>query len=281
MASISINTNVLSIGMQNRLSQTTKELAASMERLSTGKKINSAADGAAQLSISTQLNAQISGNTIAQNNVQQGVLSLDQADASLQLINTNLTKIRDLAVEASNGIYSQEQRNALAAEAQEYVNQINTIAQTTTFNGLNILDGSITELKIQTGANAADRMDISNAFVNSSASALGITASAITNAFSSAANANAFITNIDSAIAQTSSHLASVGAYSHSLNSTLENLAVKQTNLESSNSLIMDVDYANEVSKYLHLEILQQTNASLLSQANIQPSLAYTLLQSI
>jgi len=275
---IDLNTNVLSLALQNNLAKTTRALVSSMEKLSTGNKINHAADGAAQLALSTKLSSQISGTAVAQDNVQQGMLALNQADSGLQSINENLTKIRDLAVQASQGTYSQDQRDAMKLEAQGYLDQINTIATGTSFNGLNLLDGSLTSLNLQVGANTGDTMDISNAFVNSQSSTMGLTSAALNTAFSSASNANAFIATVDSAITQTSSHLSTVGAVSNSLNSVLDNLAIKEVNLESSKSLIMDVDYASEISKYVQLQILQQTNASLLAQANLQPSIALNLL---
>jgi len=278
MGSISLETNMLSIVMQNNLAKTNKALASSMEKLSTGKKINSAADGAAQLAISTKLSAQISGTTVAKDNTEQGISMLNQTDADLQTINKSLNKIRDLAVQASNGTYTQEQRNAMAVEAQGYVDQINNLAASSSFNGIKLLDGSTTDLTLQIGANSGDTMDISSAFVDSSGSALGLTSSVITTAFSSAENANAFISTVDSAISTTNSHLSTVGSYANSLSSTLDSLAVQQTNLEASQSTLIDVDYAKEVSNYTKLQILQQIDASLLAQANTQPALAYTLL---
>ncbi len=276
--SIDLNTNVLSLTLQNNLAKTTRALMASMEKLSTGNKINHASDGAAQLALSTKLTSQISGTAIAQDNVQQGMLALNQADSAFQSISANLTKIRDLAVQASQETYSQDQRDAMKLEAQGYLNQIDTIATGTSFNGINLLDGTLSSLKLQVGANSGDVMDISNAFVNAQGSTMGLTAAALTTAFSSATNANAFIATVDSAITQTSSNLSTVGATSNSLNSVLDNLAIKQTNMEASKSLIMDVDYASEISKYVQLQILQQTNVSLLSQANLQPSIALNLL---
>ena len=268
MADISISSNLLSVVLQQNLSKTTKALNKSMERLSTGKKINSAADGAADLSISKKLSSQISGTIVAQNNVQHGILMMNQADSGLNSINQNLAKIRDLAVKAASGTYSQEERDAMALEAQGCVDQINNIAKSTSFNGLTLLDGSITDLKLQVGANTSDTLNVKDAFVNSSASSMGITTNTIRTAFASPESANAFIAKVDSAITKTSSHLATVGAYSNSLNSTLDSLRVKEQNLTASNSLIMDVDYAKEISNYIQLQILQQANISLLSQAN-------------
>ena len=278
MQGISLNTNVLSLLMQNQLAGTNGALSSSMEKLATGYKINHAKDGAAQLALSEKLQAQISGTKVAQENVQHGQLALDMADSSLQNINNNISAIRDLLVEAANGTYSQEQRNALALEAQGYLEQINSIAQQTSFNGLNLLDGSVTELKLQVGANAGEVLDISKAFTSADASTLGLKATELANAFKSASAASSYIETVDKAVDKTATQLASVGAYANSLDSTLENLAIRQTNLESSNSLIMDVDYASEVSKYVQLQILQQAGVSLLSQANTMPTLALSLL---
>lgn len=278
MQGISLNTNVLSLMLQNQLSSTNGSLTSSMEKLATGYKINHAKDGAAQLALSEKLQAQISGTAVAQANVQHGQLALEMADSSLQNINNNITKIRDLVVEAANGTYSAEQREALALEAQSYMQQIDSIASGTEFNGLKLLDGTLTDLKLQVGANKGDVLDISDAFGDAGASALGLTATALQNAFASADAASNFIDTLDSALDTTASQLASVGAYANSLDSTLENLAVRKTNLESSNSLIMDVDYATEISNYVQMQILQQAGVSLLSQANTQPMLALSLL---
>lgn len=279
MLGVSVATNTLSLLMQANLGKTTNSLSKSMERLSTGKKINSASDGAAELSISEKLSSQISGTIIAQENVQHGMLMLNQADSALQSINSNLTKIRDLAVKASNGTYSQAERDAMKVEAQGYMEQINNIAQTTSFNGIVMLDGSATGVKLQVGANMSETLDISDAFIESTASALGVSAGSINTAFSSAEKANEFLATVDEAMAKTSSRLATVGSYSNSLTSTLENLNVKEMNLSASRSLIMDVDYAKEISKYVQLQILQEVDASLLTQANTQPAIALGLLK--
>ncbi len=278
MPSIDVSSNLLSLVIQNNLSKTTRLFESSMEKLSTGKKINHAADGAAQLAISQKLQAQISGTTIAQENVQQGKLLLNQADNSLQQINENILKIRDLALKASNGTLSQDERDLLKIEAQGYADQITNIAQSTKFNNLTLLDGSLTSLKLQIGANANETLDISSAFTSASATTLGLTSSAITSAFASADAANTFISTVDSAITTTSTKLSVVGSYSNSLDSTLDNLAVRQENFEASNALIMDVDYAKETSNYIQLQILQQAQISLLSQANMQPSYALSLI---
>ncbi len=278
MPSIDLNTNLPSLVLQNYLSKTTSLLNSSMEKLSTGKKINHAADGAAQLAISEKLQSQISGTAVAQENVQQGKLALNQADSSLQQINENVIKIRDLALQAANGTISQDQRDALKIEAQGYFDQINSIAQGTSFNGLNLLDGSLTSLKLQVGANSGETMDISKAFTSAEASTLGISADALAAAFTSADSASAFLSTVDSAMTKASSQLSVVGAYSNSLDSTLESLAIKKENYEASKATIMDVDYAKEVSNYVQLQILQQAQISLLSQANTLPSYALTLL---
>ena len=279
MPSIDVNTNYLSLVLQNQLTSTTKLLNSSMEKLSTGKKINHAADGAAQLAISSKMQAQISGTKIAQENTQQGKLMLDQADSSLQQINENLVKLRDLAVQASNGTLSSDERAILQIEAQGYIDQINAIAKDTEFSGLTLLDGSLTDLKLQVGANKGDTLDISKAFTDASASAMGLTSTVLNTAFSSATNASKFIETVDAAVTTTSTKLATVGAYSNSLDSTLEALAVRQINYEASNAEIIDVDYAAEMSKYVQLQVLQQAQISLVSQANMMPSYALSLLQ--
>lgn len=278
MLSIDLNTNLMSLMMQSNLNKTTNLLSSSMEKLSSGKKINSAADGAAQLAISEKLSAQISGTAVAQENVQQGKLMLDQADSSLQKINDNLSAIRDLAVQAANSTLSQDERDMLKIEAQSRMEQINSIAQSATFNDVQLLDGTVTSFQLQVGANSDNVMDISKALVNAEASSYGLTSAVINTAFSSATNASSFIDTIDTAMSSVASNLATVGAYSNSLDSTLDNLAIKQINLEASHAEIIDVDYASELSNYLQLQILQQAQVSLLSQANTQQTFALSLL---
>ncbi|MDD3766509.1 MAG: flagellin [Eubacteriales bacterium] len=277
MKGIVINTNMASELMQNSLRKATNDLLKSMEKISTGKKINSAADGAADLAIATGFFAQSQGSAVARENAQQGILLLQQADTALQkVIDDNLVKIRNLAVEAADETYTQDQRDLLKAEAQGYVDEINRLSQSTSFNGVKLLDGSATKMQLQIGANSSDTLEISSALTKIDATTLGV--SNLNDAFSSAQKANEFIGTVDSAIKKTSLQLSKVGAYDNSLNSAIDSLDTKILNMDSAYSQVMDADIAKEMMNYTKNLLLRDVSAYLEGQANIMPAQALKLL---
>ena len=151
--SIVVNTNVSSFIVQRSLSNATQGIGKSLERLSSGYRINRAGDDAAGLSISEALKAQARGSDVAASNAQTGVNLLQTAEGDLAIIQDNLQRIRDLAVQASNGTNGQTERDAIKSEVEQRVNEINRIANSSSFNNIQLLDGSKTDLSLQIGAN--------------------------------------------------------------------------------------------------------------------------------
>lgn len=276
--SIVVNTNVASLMVQRNLSKATSSLQTSMQRLSTGMKINNAGDDAAGLALSEKINGQLSASDVCKNNAQTGINMLNIADGDLDIINQNLQRIKDLAVQSANGVYSDSERLSMDQEVQLRIEEINRIASSSTFSDVNLLDGTIADMKLQIGTGsdeAQNTIDISDAFQEATATALGVTADA---SISTAANARAMIDLIDTAVNNISTRRSVIGASVNRLNSTVDRLDVRKENLQSTYSTIRDTDIASESTNLTKQQILQQSAATLLQQANQTPALALTLI---
>lgn len=276
--SIVVNTNVASLMVQRNLSKATSSLQTSMQRLSTGMKINNAGDDAAGLALSEKINGQLSASDVCKNNAQTGINMLNIADGDLDIINQNLQRIKDLAVQSANGVYSDSERLSMDQEVQLRIEEINRIASSSTFSDVNLLDGTIADMKLQIGTGsdeAQNTIDISDAFQEATATALGVTAVA---SISTAANARAMIDLIDTAVNNISTRRSVIGASVNRLNSTVDRLDVRKENLQSTYSTIRDTDIASESTNLTKQQILQQSAATLLQQANQTPALALTLI---
>ena len=276
--SIVVNTNVASLMVQRNLSKATSSLQTSMQRLSTGMKINNAGDDAAGLALSEKINGQLSASDVCKNNAQTGINMLNIADGDLDIINQNLQRIKDLAVQSANGVYSDSERLSMDQEVQLRIEEINRIASSSTFSDVNLLDGTIADMKLQIGTGSDEdqnTIDISDAFQEATATALGVTAGA---SISTAANARAMIDLIDTAVNNISTRRSVIGASVNRLNSTVDRLDVRKENLQSTYSTIRDTDIASESTNLTKQQILQQSAATLLQQANQTPALALTLI---
>lgn len=276
--SIVVNTNVASLMVQRNLSKATSSLQTSMQRLSTGMKINNAGDDAAGLALSEKINGQLSASDVCKNNAQTGINMLNIADGDLDIINQNLQRIKDLAVQSANGVYSDSERLSMDQEVQLRIEEINRIASSSTFSDVNLLDGTIADMKLQIGTGsdeAQNTIDISDAFQEATATALGVTTGA---SISTAANARAMIDLIDTAVNNISTRRSVIGASVNRLNSTVDRLDVRKENLQSTYSTIRDTDIASESTNLTKQQILQQSAATLLQQANQTPALALTLI---
>ena len=276
--SIVVNTNVASLMVQRNLSKATSSLQTSMQRLSTGMKINNAGDDAAGLALSEKINGQLSASDVCKNNAQTGINMLNIADGDLDIINQNLQRIKDLAVQSANGVYSDSERLSMDQEVQLRIEEINRIASSSTFSDVNLLDGTIADMKLQIGTGsdeAQNTIDISDAFQEATATALGVTAGA---SISTAANARDMIDLIDTAVNNISTRRSVIGASVNRLNSTVDRLDVRKENLQSTYSTIRDTDIASESTNLTKQQILQQSAATLLQQANQTPALALTLI---
>lgn len=276
--SIVVNTNTTSLMVQRNLSKATSNLATSMQRLSTGMKINNAGDDAAGLALSEKINGQLSSSDVCKNNAQTGLNMLSIADGDLDVINQNLQRIKDLAVQSANGVYSDEERLSMDQEVQLRLEEINRIADSSTFSDVNLLDGSIADMVLQIGAGSdidQNTIDISGAFQEAHVSSLGIQADA---SVSTVDAARTMIDAIDAAVNNISSRRSIIGASMNRLDSTIDRIDIRKENLQSTYSTIRDTDIAAESSELTKQQILQQSAATLLQQANQTPSLALTLI---
>ena len=275
--SIVVNTNTTSLMVQRNLSKATSSLATSMQRLSTGMKINNAGDDAAGLALSEKINGQLSSSDVCKNNAQTGLNMLSIADGDLDVINQNLQRIKDLAVQSANGVYSDEERLSMDQEVQLRLEEINRIADSSSFSDMNLLDGSIADMVLQIGAGSdidQNTIDISGAFQEAHVSSLGIQADA---SVSTVDAARTMIDAIDEAVINISSRRSIIGASMNRLDSTIDRIDIRKENLQSTYSTIRDTDIAAESSELTKQQILQQSAATLLQQANQTPSLALTL----
>ena len=282
---LTINTNLGSLVVQKNLDKATQALNRSIERMTTGYKINSAGDDPAGYAVATKMDTQLSSISVAQDNVAIGSSLLSTAESNYDLITTHLQRIRALTEEAANGTYSQDSIDAIKAEVGARWDEIDRIAASTEFNGIKILDGSKTtgitlQIGIDSSANSRLVLDAS-LFANSSAQTLtgNVQKTTFTGYFTvGGANYGTALTAIDTALATVTTRQTQIGAMQNRLDSAADALEVQYSNVTSSLSTIRDADVAAESSEYIKAQILQQASASLLSTANQTPSIALNLI---
>jgi len=283
MSGIIVNTNLPSMMVQRNLNTATSKLNSAIERMTTGYKINRAADDAAGLYIASGLDTQIRGSEICESNLQTGINILQIAEGDLTLIQDHVSRIRDLATQAASDYYTTDARNAMASEAQARYDEINRLASASNFNGLTLLDGNTalaSGLRLQVGPNAPEATNaitVTGVFESAKATDLGIT-STISDVFSTASQAAAFLTECDTAINDITNRRSTIGAIQNRLESAYNSLTIQVENLSAAKSTIMDADIAKESSEYTKQQILQQAASSLLVQANQAPSIALNLI---
>ena len=292
---ITVNTNMSSIIVQQNLNKATTGMNTAMERMSTGLRINSSADDAAGMAVATKLDYKVGSLAVAQDNGQMGASLLDTAEGVLNVMNSNLTRIRDLTEQAANGTYGSDALEAIATEVSARLDEITRVAQTTEFNGINLLSGTQTtaiNLQVGIGTTTNDIIALdSKLFANAKASALlgsytpsggsaitDYTADNVKLVYASDAKARGFLTNIDAAIKNVTDRKTLIGGNQQRIISAMETAQVMQTNLTSASSLIKDADIAEESSNYIKNQILQQASATLLATANQSPSIAVNLV---
>jgi flagellin len=277
-----INTNVASLNAQRFLTQNTSALDKSMERLSSGYRINKAGDDAAGLALSEKLRAQIRGNQKALDNVQDGINVLNIADGAMQGITDYLQRMRELAVQAGNDTYNTSQRSAMKAEIDQLASGITQISDSTQFNGVFLLTGTApaSSMRLQIGANAVsgvDTLDVGGqgVFNDIDATALSVNALFV----DTGTNALTSIAALDTAISTLNTRRGNIGALTNRLEATANNLSSIVENTAASESRIRNVDVAMESARLTRNQILQQASAAMLSQANQAPQLALQLLR--
>jgi flagellin len=255
-----INQNIAAINSYRNLSTTEGQLGKSLEKLSSGFRINRAADDAAGLVISESLRSQIGGLKVATRNAQDGVSFVQTAEGALTEVHSMLQRMRDLSVQAVNGTNSAEARSAADAEVQQLVAAINDIATKTQFNGIFVLDGSSATVSFQVGASTGDTLDV--ALSDMQSAALGVDALDLTD--TAADNIGA----VDAAIVLVSTFRGELGASQNRLEHTIANLGVTVENLTASESRIRDTDMAQEMVAFTRAQILSQAGTAMLAQAN-------------
>ncbi len=278
-----IQNNVEAFNTHRQLTATSVQASKSMEKLSSGYRINRAADDAAGLAISEKMRGQIGGLAQAQRNAQDGISLVQTAEGALTEVHSMLQRVRDLKVQYSNGTLSDDDKVAIASEVAQIALEVKDIVDETKFNG-NSLFGSAT-YTFQVGANDSESITTTSAQMSGTIAAGGL--SGLTNitdaaGASTALNAGgnlATLATIDSAIKNVSSTRANFGAVQNRLEHRLNSLATYQENLTASESRIRDVDMAAEMTKFTKLNILQQAGTSMLAQANQAPQGVLSLLR--
>ncbi len=267
-----VNTNVPSLTAQRNLAAVTGRLQGNFARLSSGLRIATAADDAAGLGVSERMRSQIRSYAVAGRNAQDGISLAQTAEGAMGEISNNLTRMRELAVQSANGTLTTTDRATLDTEFQALITEIGRVASDTTFNGVNLLDGSTSSLDIQVGIDSGDTISVS--LSSATTSALGIGSLSVT----STTNASAALATIDTAINTVSTNRGALGAAQNRLNSVVASIANSRENLSAAESRIRDVDVASETADLTRNSILQQAATSVLAQANVQPQLALSLL---
>ncbi len=275
--SLRINTNVASINAQRNLANTTMKLNKSLERLSSGLRINRAGDDAAGLAISENLKSDIRAYEQSARNAADGISMIQVAEGALGEVSDILIRMRELAQQASNETLGASERGYLNDEFDAMSLEINRISDNTEFNGSQLLDGTAAaDLEIQVGLAAGDVITVDFS-TDTDTTGLGIAAADLSGVDGD--NAQAAITMIEGAISSLSGYRAGFGAGQTRLESAIRSVNNAVENLSAANSRIRDVDIASEMSAMTSSQILQQAGVSVLTQANMTPQMALMLLQ--
>jgi flagellin len=273
-----INTNLQSLNAQRNLNTSQSSLATSIQRLSSGLRVNSAKDDAAGLAIANRMDAQVRGMNVAIRNANDGISLAQTAEGALGKVTDMLQRMRELAVQSNNATNSSSDRVSLNQEFQQLSSEISRTLAGTTFNGTTILN-SATTLTFQIGAGtntATDQMSISTANIPAGSGVAAVIVS--TASITGTAGATAAMTSIDTALDEVNSARATFGAMQNRFESIISNLQVGAENQAAARSRIMDADFAAETAALTRAQILQQAGTAMLSQSNQVPQQVLSLL---
>jgi flagellin len=270
--SLRIQNNVEAFNAHRQLTGTSAKLSKAMERLSSGYRINRAADDSAGLAISEKLRAQIGGLGQAQRNAQDAVSLVQTAEGAMAEVHAMLQRVRDLAVQFNNGTLSTSDKASITGEVAQLCAEISTIGANTRFNGIALLTGS-SNITFQVGAEDGETLAVAGIQLFGSGSTYQVDSTIFT--FSGAVT----LASIDAAIQNVADARSTFGSVQNRIEHTLNNLASYQENLQASESRIRDVDMAAEMVNFTKLQILQQAGTSMLAQANQLPQSVLTLLR--
>jgi flagellin len=278
---LSILTNISAMQTHQNLLASSNAVSQSMQRLSSGLRINNAADDAAGYAISQGLTAQVNGLDQASRNVGDAVSMVSTAESSLNNVQSMLQRVRELAVQYQNGSLQASDKTAIQGEVDQLTSEITRQRSAVSFNGQNLLDGNAGTVGIgvtfQVGANASDTLTASFGDIQS-AMATGFDWTSTGSVFSLSSLGSAALGDLDTAIKNVSGQAATLGAVQNRLQYTADAISATETNLSASNSRIKDVDMASEMTKMTQEQILQQAGTSMLAQANAAPQMVLKLL---
>jgi flagellin len=275
---ITMNTNAASLSVQNALQQTNRAMQSSITRLSSGMRVNSAADDAAGLAVSENLKAQLGGFQQAVRNAHDGVGILQTAESAYQTVSDTLVRMRELAVQSASDGLTDTERGYLNTEFSALAGEIDCISAVTEYNGQNLLDGTagdgsgLMTFQVGTRNSASNQITVTMADTDTAALAIG------GQNISSLTDAQGAIDQVDAAINTINGRRATLGATINTLGSAIDNLAVTIENVSVSNSQIRDVDVAAESANFTKMQVLQQAGVAMLAQANATPQFALRLL---
>ena len=279
-----INHNMSALYANRQLSQNNQALSNNIEKLSSGMRINRAADDASGLAVSEKMRAQIRGLNQAERNIENGVSFIQTTEGYLQESQDILHRLRELSVQSANGIYTQEDRMQIQVEVSQLVDEINRIASHAQFNGMNMLTGGFAQnsdrvMQFQIGANMDQNERV---YIGTmTAQALGLQGAQGGNEMISISNpeaANMAIGSIDSALQQVSRQRADLGAYQNRFEKAADGIAIAAENMTAAESRIRDVDMASEMVNYMKNQILTQSSTAMLAQANTKTQSVMQLL---
>jgi flagellin len=272
-----INTNVASLTAQRNLSGTQGSLATSMQRLSSGLRVNSAKDDSAGLAIADRMQAQVRGMNVAVRNANDAISLAQTAEGSIGKVTEMLQRMRELAVQSANATNTQGDRDNLNEEFREMASEIDRTLGATRFNGLAILSGDAGTLTFQVGAETTDTVDIVNTNLVTNADVAAVTGAG--SDITSVGNATTAMTNIDTALDTVNAERALYGASQNRFEAIISTLQVASENQSAARGRIMDADFASETANLSRTQILQQAGTAMVAQANALPQGVLALLR--
>jgi flagellin len=268
-----INTNLMSLNAQRNLNTSQSAMALAVQRLSSGLRVNSAKDDAAGLAIAERMSAQVRGMNVAIRNASDAISMFQTAEGAMGKIGDTLQRIRELAVQAANGALSDDDRALLQTEVDQLVEEIARVADNTKFNGVNLLDGSLTSTDFQIGADSSDTITAATDFDMTALSAYSAAD------VSDASAAASLIDDIDDDLDTLNTARAQSGALQSRFEAVVSQLQIAAENTAAARSRIVDADYAAETAALTRAQILQQAGVAMLAQANAMPQTVLSLLR--
>jgi len=279
---MSINTNIASLNAQRNLTQSQSSLATSMQRLSSGLRINSAKDDAAGLAIAERMNAQVRGMNVAVRNANDGISLAQTAEGALSKVGDSLQRMRELAVQSRNATNSSSDKDSLNKEFSQLQSEITRVLGGTSFNGKAMLGAAATALTFQVGANttANDTITVTTTDMTQASQITAVTAStAVIDNTATGGAIDTVINNIDTAIDNVNNTRATFGATQSRFDAIISNLQQGVENQSAARSRIMDADFATETANMSRSQILQQAGTAMVAQANQLPNSVLSLLK--